>query len=454
MRKGRDMPCRQLMVRGFFLLMLFCVVDVSTVDAQSFSAQQSELFRQARSTKDDLARYLLLSRRASELKGTDNLFAMQLMAFSENELGLYSEAVRDFPLASPQIPDFHLPSREDWQAVPAEAAVTELAEGAQVVLVNEAHHDAHTRELTLALLPSLYRLGYRYLAVEALVESGASLQKRGYPISSSGTEYLREPIYGELVRTALALGYTVISYDPAISDGQDREVVQARTIVDRVFANDPGARVLVHAGYAHIDQAKGRLGRQKPMATILAELTGAKLVSVDQTQFREQFPAIGTQYEALVRAFPPDGPTVLKRRHGRGYWSAAPQLYDVNVLLPPTAGSALRSGTVDPSVIVTDTNRALPVLAHVANAQRPSWLGLNGARKRYVIYSSVCKRRLPCLVEARYAKEGPDAVAADRYVFRHDDSRTALYLRPGSYVLSVGSSDGERLSQGEIVVGN
>jgi hypothetical protein len=438
---------------GLLLLMLVCLFDGSIVHAQSFSARQSELFRQARSSKDDLARYLLLSKRASELKGADNLFAMQLVAFSENELGLYSEAVRDFPLASSEVPHFRLPSREDWQAVPAVAAVTELAQSAQVVLVNEAHHDAHTRELTLSLLPSLHRLGYRYFAVEALVESGVSLQARGYPLSSSGTEYLREPIYGELVRTALALGYTVIAYDPAINDGRQREAVQARTIVDRIFADDPRAKLLVHAGYAHIDRAKGRLGNQTPMAAILAELTGAKLVSVDQTQFREQFPAIGTQYEALVKAFPPNGPVALKRKHGEGYWSAAPELYDLNVLLPPTAGNALTSGMVEPSVIVTDTNRGLPVLARIANAQRPSWLSLSGARRRYVVYSSVCKRRFPCLVEARYTKEGPDAVAADRYVFRHDDSRTVLYLRPGRYALSVKSAGGSRPSQSEIVVG-
>lgn len=48
---------------------------------------------------------------------------------------------------------------------------------------------------------------------------------------------------------------------------------------DRVLARDPDARLFVHAGYAHIDKATGRLGNTEPIAVKLAKLTGMELIN-------------------------------------------------------------------------------------------------------------------------------------------------------------------------------
>ena len=435
------------------LLVLFGALFSFPARSQTFTKAQVELFQAVREQPNDLARYDYLAKRAGQLSGRDNLFAMQLLAFSENELGLYSEAIRDFPLTSHPVTEIKIPDPKSWEAKSAVAEVSKLAVSAQIVLLNEAHHDAHARELSLLLLPKLYRHGYRYFAAEALIEDGGDIRRHGYVSPASGSEYVREPLYGELIRVALSLGYNVVAYDvTGAATPAEREKLQAKNLFDKILVRDPRAKIFVHAGYAHIDKAPGRLGPTKPMAMLLEELSGAKMISVDQTQFREQIPAVDARYNVLLKDFNPTEPIVIKNKAKGDFWSAAPNLYDLNVLLPQTTGAALRSGTVERSTIVTDTNRALPVLSHVANAERPAWLNLKGLRSRYVIRSSMCKTHFPCLVEARYLAEGSDAIPADRYVFRHDDSRTVLYLRPGSYALSVSDVEGKSLSTSQIKV--
>ncbi|MGZ7352753.1 hypothetical protein ACXWRV_09360, partial [Streptococcus pyogenes] len=76
----------------------------------------------------------------------------------------------------------------------------------------------------------------------------------------SGSEYLHEPLYGEIVRQAIHLGYTLVPYDSNAQTIAEREAEQASNIYRQVFARDPQARLLVHAGYAHIDKAPGGLG--------------------------------------------------------------------------------------------------------------------------------------------------------------------------------------------------
>src|SRR5690242_7139025 len=201
---------------------------------------------------NELGRYGYLLQAVPQLGPPDRLRAQQYFAFSEGELGLYGEAVRDFPLKSRLPADTILPAPPAWQAADAVDAIVEAAAHRRVVMINEAHHDAHTRLLTLELLPRLRALGFTHLAVEALTEDGDALRERGYPTVRSGTEYLREPVYGELVREALRLGYVLVPYD--LANGDDREAQQARKLYREVLAGNPKARLLVHAGYAHIDQ--------------------------------------------------------------------------------------------------------------------------------------------------------------------------------------------------------
>src|SRR6185295_2549384 len=64
-----------------------------------------------------------------------------------------------------------------------------------------------------------------------------------------------------------------------------RDSVQAINLYDRVFRTDPQARVLVHAGYGHIDESSDP--RRATMAVYFKRLTGIDPFTVDQTVLAE-----------------------------------------------------------------------------------------------------------------------------------------------------------------------
>lgn len=436
-----------------FLACCFAVLPVPAARAQTYSPAAVRMFNELQRQSNDLARYVYLVKAIPKLPISDQPLAMQMLASTENELGLYNEALRDFPLKSRAHAGVVLPTPADWAPADAIAIITKLAADRRIVLINEAHHDAHTRQLTLALLPRLRKLGFDYFAVEALSDRDAELSQRGYPISTSGTEYLHEPSYGDIVRMAIKLGFKLVPYDTDGGNTQEREIGQANNLYRKVFAKDPAARLFVHAGYAHIDKAKGRLGKARPMAMELQQLTGIEPLSIDQTQFREQIPSEPDGYLELIKNFSPKEPIVLVNRETGKPWSSQPDKYDLNVILPRTAGlGAIDSGRPQASAIVQNTVRSLSMLAHYINTQRPEWLSLDNQRVPYDISSRLCKVIVPCVVDAHYINEPDDATAADRYPFMQNDSVSRLYLRPGRYRLRAWDIRGRTLSKQIITI--
>jgi hypothetical protein len=116
--------------------------------------------------------------------------------------------------------------------------------------------------------------------------------------------------------------------------------------------------------------------------------------------------------------------------------------------LPPAAGQrAVESGYTQPSTIVHDMVRNLPMLAHLVTTQRPEWLTLHGQRLPYTISTPLCRVTTPCVVDAHYADEDGNAIAADRYAFMQGDTVSKLYLRPGRYRLRAWDIRGRTLSE-------
>ncbi|MET0330543.1 MAG: hypothetical protein ABW154_03860 [Dyella sp.] len=374
--------------------------------------------------QDDLSRYLHLREVIPLLPIAQQLTALQLLASVEAELGLYAQAVQHFPIDNRDHRQLSEIDSSQWRATDAVETITSLARDRRVVMLNEAHHDAATRLLTLALLPRLRAAGFTHFAVEALNASDHQLMQRGYPIEASGSEYLHEPIYGELVRTAIKLGFVVVAYDSEAQHMDQRESEQARHLYQQVLKGNPSARLLVHAGYAHIDKAVGRLGAVEPMAAVLQRLSGLEVLSIDQIQLRAiQGRHESPLYRHVIENYRPSGPIVLLNRDDGRPWSMNPTRHDANVILP------WRSVDQD---------------------SRPDWLSLGGQRVRRPIDSGECREQTPCLIEARYAGETRDAIAADRYVFLKPNSHADLYLKPGRYQLRVSRADGSVLSNRSI----
>lgn len=470
--------------RFFTTTWIVLALAATCIEAHATQKVQRDLFAELQPLTHELPRYGYFIKAMPELSEADRLVAQQLLASSEDELGLYSEAVRDFPLRSRPPEKLVLPQAASWQAADAVDTITELARDRRIVMVSEAHHDAHTRELTLALLPRLHAMGFTYFAAEALDERDTALMKRGYPVTSSGSEYLREPLYGDIVREAIKLGYVIVPYDSAGATTQNREDGQARNLYERVLAKDPKAKLFIHAGYAHIDKQSGRLGQVKPMAMQLRELSGITPLSIDQTDVREEDPESEKDiyyefqhalrkyesllprlqprldgagpgdapqrptmdaYDQIISAFHPKRAIVLIQTADHTPWSARPGLYDLNVILPP-ANSVPSSYSQGPLQLSID-GKSYAVLPPANKGHRPDWLTLDGKRIPVPVDTEFCARKFPCLVEAQYAGESEDAVTADRYLFLQQGAKNVLYLHPGEYRLRTVVANNDTLNE-------
>lgn len=441
-----------------FVMCLFCttVLLASTgAHAQASAPSAREILTHFGNAPNGLARYNYLVSVVPLLHNDDRVLAQQLLATVESELGLYNEAVIAFPFDNRIAPPKSavLPFGDEWRSVDPADAVADLAAQRRIVMVNEAHHDARTRALTLALLPRLRALGFRYFAVEALSEKDVDLMRRGYPTDVSGSEYLLEPLYGEIIRQAIKLGYIIVPYDSDDPTVENRDSIQARTLYEKVFAKDPQAKLFVHAGYSHIDKAPGNLGDDiKPMAMELKQLSGDDPLCVDQVQFRDI--AIGGldygDYATVASRFPSQLPIVLQNRGTHAYWSSDPRMHDISVILPPASPLDLDTSKENP----TDVTRRIIVLVRPPFdfEVRPDWLALDGKRVAYKIDTDLCVKQIPCVVDAYYPDEPDNAIPADRYTFIKARMRNVLYLYPGRYRLRAWDADGKTLSEQQIDV--
>lgn len=310
------------------------------------------------------------------------------------------------------------------EARDAVEAIVALARTHRVIFLNEAHHVPRHRALALALLPRLRELGFAWLAVETLSDQDSALNTRGYAVHTSGY-YSNEPVFGELLRQASRLGYRLVPYEPTAAPSQDaRELGMATNLRDRIFARDSNARVLVYAGYAHINEA-GLLGGAKPMAVQFRELTGIDPLSVDQTTMREHVDRAKEipGYRRITGWAGREQPFVLVGRGGNPV-SVRPGVNDLTVWTPP---ARIREG-------------------------RPAWLWEVGHREAVAIPRELCRDRDPCVIAARRRGESPDAVPADAVLVHRGQRLPALVLGPGSYEMVARDRTGAELGRREVEV--
>ena len=288
------------------------------------------------------------------------------------------------------------------------------ADTSRVIMVNERHHAASDRLLTLRLLPVLYAKGFRYLAAETFSDADTALNRRGYALNEVTGHYTGDPVFAEVVREARRLGYTLVPYEMTeaqrarTGDGftpqQRRDHAQAENLVARTLGVDPRARVLVHAGPGHIEEAVK--DDWHPMAVYFRALSGVDPVTVDQT--------------------------VLSERSAAGYEHAryraaadAGQLRRGPVVLADAAGRPMPS--VD---FAADVQVLSPHTTYTAG--RPDWMAMDGRRRPVAVRVPECRARW-CFLVATAADEPAGAAALDRTEVRGSD-RARLFLPPGRRV--------------------
>lgn len=295
----------------------------------------------------------------------------------------------------------------------------------KMVMFNELHHLPAHRAFLLSLLPELKAQGFGYLALEMLNNrSDRSLQelnlRTGY--------FSVEPMAGELIRKAKSLGFKLIAYEDTLADnhsGTGRDAIQAAHLAG-IFQMDPGAKVVVLAGGAHISEQQ--IGKNYiPMAVAFRRFTGINPLTIDQTELSEgsSFEYGRYFHQSLLRKWPLQKPVIIMR-DGLPVSLLENDHYDIQVIHPILPG------------------------AH----KRPAWLSVEGGRKAVAIRPT--EKKL-FLVQAYYAEEiqkTPSGllVPADQTYITGEDGYYWLYLYPGKYKLLLRDLDYHELSSKDLEV--
>ena len=286
------------------------------------------------------------------------------------------------------------PSLEDAPTVVDE--IVRRAADTRVVMINEAHSRSETRRLTGVVAEALAPLGYTLFGAETFGQHRAdALADDTEPfVRDVDGLYLQEATFGRMLRRVRAAGYAFVPYErtaeqAAAPDADWREQLAAREVgqatnVAAILDANPDAKILLHVGYDHAQEAPMQLGDQEIewFARRFRRLTGIDPLTVGQTRC-----AGGSGGLVGAPSSMPEG------------------TFDLYVDLPPAEFVRSR-----PAWRVEDGDQ----LVDIPEALRPT--------------------DAPHVIEARRIGEPGDAVPMDRVYVRPGED-VALALPPGDYRL-------------------
>jgi len=284
-----------------------------------------------------------------------------------------------------------------YRPAPAISYILEAAKQTRLVIVNEAHHNPMHRAYMESLLPGLYAQGYTYIGMEGVDYVDSLLNQRKYPVIATGY-YVKEPAFGNMIRTALRIGYTVFPYESTSDrNAMEREINQANNIKLQLDQH-PQSKFIIYCGFDHAIEDSTRNAWVMAMAGRLKTLTGIDPLTIDQVALTE---TSDPHYDNFYRqALHLDYSAVLVDSSGRAFNTAAlGKSFDVNVYHP--------------------TTRFI--------YKRPHWL--LGKNKKLVSVNKKINIDYPCLLLAYNAKEDIDtAIPVDiiELASKEDDKRLIL----------------------------
>ena len=234
-----------------------------------------------------------------------------LLAILYSRVGRYKEARREAEACGTQFLDNmrFKNSYKDVKAIPLSEIMDSIIANNRVIMMNERHFNPHNRAFVISWLEKCYENGYRYLAAETLFAKDSLLNERRSVLLSETGFYSDEPVYGDMLRTALNLGYTLVPYE-GDGFGVDREVNEAKNLVERIISQDPEAKFLLLGGFGHIADRNGWY----TMGRYFKEQSGIDPFTMQCTFFDDPYgetDSLQTVYYDLIDAMPNREPILL-----------------------------------------------------------------------------------------------------------------------------------------------
>lgn len=317
--------------------------------------------------------------------------------------------------------DQYIDTMRGVRLVSAREQILQRAAANKVVMINESAGNAQQKAFSLSLLEPLHRLNYKYLAMESL---NSRADRNTTSVDLRTGYFCADPVTGELIRKALALGFVLIPYeDSSRHAGSGRDAIQAATLAN-LFKYDTAAKLLVIASGAH--NSEKRVGQEyTPMAVFFKRFTNIDPLTIDQTEMGEgaSFEYARYFYQRWLSKNKIDS-AMLATVAGKPVSLLDNDQYDLQVIHPPSAWK----------------NR------------RPTWLSFNGTRRSYAVKPT--EKKL-FFVQAYYLTETKEKnrqvlVPADQTYVTDEDGYYWLFLYPGKYNLVMRDTEYNLLSEKEV----
>lgn len=230
----------------------------------------------------------------AEKDSNQNTFALQIAATNFAFQGDYKQALKTWNEQRPNQKEIKLTEFDSLflaksKVISAKEYILEKSKEEEIIILNELHHNSSHRKFARSLLKGLYDNGYRYLGLEAL--NDVHINQRKFGTLESGY-YTSEPEFGNFIKEALDLGFTLFGYEASETDNWDtdkwknREIAQAQNIY-KFMQNHTDGKYFIYCGAGHAFEGDNN-GRGKSMAGVLADLTKINPLTIDQNRYSDK----------------------------------------------------------------------------------------------------------------------------------------------------------------------
>lgn len=247
------------------------------------------LYKSTNAQNNDSLQYKFSTEIYENIKKDSNYWRGGVTSSDLSFIGLYKEALLEYDKPRD---DKKTISKSDsisfitkYHPVDARKFIIDKARENQVIIFNEAHFNPRHRVFVTSLLKDLKAVGYKYFAAETFINN-SGFAKSHHPTFATGF-YTLEPQFGNLVREAIKLNFTLYPYEDTLgTDGKEREIGEAKNL-QTLLNKDSGAKIIVYCGFGHIIEDT-LPGWGKAMAGRLKEFTGIDPYTIDQIVLSER----------------------------------------------------------------------------------------------------------------------------------------------------------------------
>lgn len=326
--------------------------------------------------------------------------------------GNYKKALQTWDKMGAEVPSISAQDSsyfKEFKSQDAKDYILNRSKKEKIIIINEAHNNSRHRVFTTSLLKGLYKNGYRFLGIEALGDT--LINQRKFPVLKSGSMYIHESQYSNLIKEALDIGFILFNYEYKYGKGKtgkDREREQAENIA-KVMAQNPNSKFLIHCGYDHLNEGiPGIKEWEKAMAGRLNDLTGINPFTIDQIPGSEKGDLkFNSPYIQMANS---KKPAIMVNAKGKIY------------------NGEIKENKSDCRIIH-------PI--SVYNNGRPDWLTLNGRRKTFHIPTSSISEYPVMVMAYRNNEFEQEGIPADVTEVTNKYQKVDLVLDKGNYRIIV-----------------